>query len=135
MTSLFAGTNCCNYLTFRRTRKPKPDMKSRMNNHQCGIPYVMFWSIYGLAIPIVSHNFEWIIWYFRELRRHDIVKHDHIIHMCPSFKQYSILGSVHYRTIKWYYYLPVCQRALDLNNFKRFNEAVKYGAFFITHLI
>ena len=42
----------------RRSRKTKPDMKTRMSNHQFGIHILVFWSIYNLGIPIVSHNFE-----------------------------------------------------------------------------
>ena len=30
-------------------------MKTRMRNHQFGIQFVVFWPIYNLAIPIVSH--------------------------------------------------------------------------------
>ena len=56
--SRWLGKNVCNYLTIRRSRKTKPDMKTRMNNHQFGIQFVVFWSIYNLAFPIVSHNFE-----------------------------------------------------------------------------
>ena len=49
------GKNVRNYLTIRCSRKTKPDMKTRMNNHQFGIQFVVFWPIYNLAIPIVSH--------------------------------------------------------------------------------
>ena len=36
------GKNICNYLTIRRSRKTKPDLKTTMNNHQFGIQFVVF---------------------------------------------------------------------------------------------